>query len=96
MLSNFPKLIKKNPQTEVVSMSGDLNRQNMEMAIKSGASRFLAKPLIADEVTLTLEKILAYWQLRKIDSTFKNKKQAFSDTLRVFSEKAKTKHVLLL
>ena len=69
------KLIKKNQQTEVVSMSGDLNRQNMEMAIKSGAARFLAKPLIADEVTLTLEKILAYWQLRRIDSNFKNKTQ---------------------
>ncbi len=69
------KLIKKNPQTEVVSMSGDLNRQNMEMAIKSGAARFLAKPLIADEVTLTLEKILAYWQLRRMDSTLKNKTQ---------------------
>ena len=69
------KLIKKNSQTEVVSMSGDLNRQNMEMAIKSGAARFLAKPLIADEVTLTLEKILAYWQLRRMDSTLKNKAQ---------------------
>lgn len=61
------KLLKKNPQTEIVSMSGDLNRQNMEMAITAGAARFLAKPLIAAEVTLVLEKILAYWQLRQVE-----------------------------
>ena len=45
------------------------------MLFRSGAARFLAKPLIADEVTLTLEKILAYWQLRRMDSTLKNKTQ---------------------
>ena len=61
------QLLKKNPQTEIVSMSGDLNRQNMEMAIKAGAARFLAKPLIAAEVTMVLEKIMAYWQLRQVD-----------------------------
>jgi DNA-binding NtrC family response regulator len=61
------QLFKKNPQIEVVSMSGDLNRQNMEMAIKAGAARFLAKPLIAAEVTMTLEKIQAYWQLRQVE-----------------------------
>ena len=61
------QLLKKNPQTEIVSMSGDLNRQNMEMAIKSGAARFLAKPLISAEVTLILEKIMAYWQLRQVE-----------------------------
>ena len=65
--SVIAQILKKNPQTEIVSMSGDLNRQNMEMAIKSGASRFLAKPLIAAEVTMILEKILAYWQLRQVD-----------------------------
>jgi len=67
------QLIKKNPQTEVVSISGDLNRQNMEMAIKAGASRFLAKPLMSEEVTLVLSKIAAYWQLRKIDSSINRK-----------------------
>jgi DNA-binding NtrC family response regulator len=50
-------------------MSGDLNRQNMEMAIKSGAARFLAKPLIAAEVTMVLDKIMAYWQLRQVEYT---------------------------
>lgn len=60
-------VIKKNPQTEIISMSGDLNRENMELAIKAGAQRFLSKPLYAEEVTLGLEKILAYWQLRQFE-----------------------------
>lgn len=71
--SVIAQLLKRNPQTEIVSMSGDLNRQNMEMAIKAGASRFLAKPLISEEVTLILEKIAAYWQLRKIENTHHRK-----------------------
>ncbi len=61
------KLIKTNPQIEIVSMSGDLNRQNMEAALKAGAQRFLSKPLSPEEVTLVLEKILAYWQLRQFE-----------------------------
>jgi DNA-binding NtrC family response regulator len=68
------QILKKNPQTEIVSMSGDLNRQNMELAIKAGAARFLAKPLVAIEVTMVLEKILAYWQLRQVD--YSNHKRA--------------------
>jgi len=64
-------ILHKNPQTEIISMSGDLDRKNMEMAIKAGAQRFLAKPLSPEEVTLTLEKILAYWQLRKSESSHK-------------------------
>jgi len=71
--SVIAQLLKRNPQTEIVSMSGDLNRQNMEMAIKAGASRFLAKPLISEEVTLILEKIAAYWQLRKIEHSHHRK-----------------------
>jgi DNA-binding NtrC family response regulator len=67
------KIIKKNPQTEIISMSGDLNRENMEAAIKAGAQRFLSKPLSTEEVTLGLDKILAYWQLRKFEfSSSKN------------------------
>lgn len=61
------RLVSLNPQIEVVSMSGDLNRQNMESAIKAGAQRFLAKPLSAEEVTLVFDKILAYWQLRQFE-----------------------------
>ncbi len=65
------QILHKNPQTEIISMSGDLDRKNMELAIKAGAQRFLAKPLSPEEVTLTLEKILAYWQLRKSESSHK-------------------------
>ncbi len=61
------RLVTLNPQIEVVSMSGDLNRQNMESAIKAGSQRFLSKPLSAEEVTLVFEKILAYWQLRQFE-----------------------------
>jgi len=59
------KLIKKNPQTEIVAMSGILDRALMEKAIKAGAQRFLAKPLLAEEVIAVLEKIEAYWNLRQ-------------------------------
>lgn len=59
------RLMKQNPQVEIISISGDLNRQNMEAAVKAGAQRFLSKPLSPEEVTLMLEKILAYWQLRQ-------------------------------
>lgn len=59
------KLIKKNPQVEVVAMSGHLDRQLMERAILNGASRFLAKPLATEEVLSVLSKIEAYWNLRQ-------------------------------
>ena len=58
------KLIKKNPQIEIVAMSGNLDRQLMEKSIQAGAQRFLAKPLSADEVNSVLSKIEAYWNLR--------------------------------
>ena len=58
------KLVKKNPQLEVVAISGNLDRQLMEKSIHAGAQRFLAKPLSADEVTSVLEKISAHWNLR--------------------------------
>ena len=58
------KLMKKNPQLEVVAMSGHLDRQLMERAILAGASRFLAKPLASEEVQSVLAKIEAFWNLR--------------------------------
>ncbi len=58
------KLTKKNPQIEIVAMSGHLDRALMEKAIHAGAQRFLAKPLLAEEVKSVLEKIEAYWALR--------------------------------
>ncbi len=59
------KLAKQNPQTEIVAMSGNLDRALMEKAIKAGAQRFLAKPLLTEEVCAVLEKIEAYWNLRQ-------------------------------
>ncbi|MEK6627145.1 MAG: sigma-54 dependent transcriptional regulator [Bdellovibrionota bacterium] len=58
------KIIKKNPQLEIVAMSGNIDRQLMEKAVQAGAQRFLAKPLSADEVKAVLEKIEAYWNMR--------------------------------
>lgn len=63
-ISVVQKLVKKNPQVEIVAMSGNLDRALMEKAIQAGAQRFLAKPLSADELNAVLEKIEAYWWLR--------------------------------
>ena len=59
------KLSKKNPQTEIVAMSGNLDRKLMEKAIQAGAHKFLAKPLSAHELESVLGKIEAYWSLRQ-------------------------------
>ncbi|MBO9668486.1 MAG: sigma-54-dependent Fis family transcriptional regulator [Bdellovibrio sp.] len=61
------KLMKHNNQLEVVAMSGDLSRPLMESCLKAGAQRFLAKPLMPEEITLVLEKIEALWDLRNVD-----------------------------
>lgn len=58
------KLSRKNPQTEIIAMSGNLDRKLMEKSIQAGAQRFLAKPLSPEELTSMLEKIEAYWNLR--------------------------------
>ena len=60
------KKLSKQSLSEVVAMSGDLRRDTMESALKAGASRFLAKPLSADELLLLLEKIEALWALRGV------------------------------
>ncbi|MEK2690245.1 sigma-54 dependent transcriptional regulator [Bdellovibrio sp. GT3] len=61
------KLMKHNPQLEVVAMSGDLSRELMESCLKAGAQRFLAKPLMPEEITMVIEKIEALWDLRTFD-----------------------------
>jgi DNA-binding NtrC family response regulator len=66
------KLVLKNPHTEIVAMSGEINRPVMDAALHAGAQRFLAKPLMSEEVTLVLEKILAYWQLRELSFSASN------------------------
>jgi len=69
------RLVKRNPQIEVVAMSGDLDRALMEKAIFAGASRFLAKPLSEEEVKAVVGKIEAYWNLRltSYDQSLKKK-----------------------
>jgi DNA-binding NtrC family response regulator len=59
------KLRESDPHLEIVAMSGDLDRDLMEACLKSGASRFLAKPLGSEEFLLTLEKIEALQLLRE-------------------------------
>ncbi|QDK38740.1 sigma-54 dependent transcriptional regulator [Bdellovibrio sp. NC01] len=65
--SVIAKLLKHNPQLDVVAMSGDLNRSLMETCLKAGAQKFLAKPLMPEEVLLVLEKMEALWDLRNVD-----------------------------
>ncbi|MGZ3691202.1 MAG: sigma-54-dependent transcriptional regulator [Pseudobdellovibrio sp.] len=64
-LKAIEKLLKLNPQTEIVAMSGNLDRKLMEKSIQSGAHKFLAKPLSAEELNSVLGKIEAYWSLRR-------------------------------
>ncbi|WP_413577604.1 sigma-54-dependent transcriptional regulator [Bdellovibrio sp. HCB290] len=61
------KLMKHNPQLEIIAMSGDLSRELMESCLKAGAQRFLAKPLMPEEITMVIEKIEALWDLRTFD-----------------------------
>lgn len=58
------RLAQKHPHLEIIAMSGNLDRQIMEQCLKAGASRFLAKPLSLDELTLTLDKIEALFLLQ--------------------------------
>lgn len=56
----------RDPHLEIVAMSGDFNRELMEQGLKSGATRFLAKPIGTEELLLTLEKIEALLMLREL------------------------------
>lgn len=60
-------LAAHNPNTEIIAISGDLSMELMELCLKNGAKKFLAKPLQTDEVISTLEKIEAYWELRQME-----------------------------
>lgn len=62
------ELHKQMPQLEIMAMSGDLSLDLMEACLKNGAQRFLAKPLLAEEVSSTLEKIEALWTMRLLES----------------------------
>lgn len=58
------RLNQKNSHLEIIAMSGNLDRQIMEQCLKAGASRFLAKPLSLEELTLTLDKIEALFLMQ--------------------------------
>lgn len=63
-LDVIQKLRTLDPHLEIVSMSGDLDRDLMEKGLKAGASRFLAKPLNPEELNLTLGKIEEWWLMQ--------------------------------
>jgi len=58
------RLAQRNAHLEIIAMSGNLDRQLMEQCLKAGASRFLAKPLSLEELTLTLDKIESLFLLQ--------------------------------
>lgn len=64
------KLSRLNPHIEIIAMSGDLSIELMETCLKNGAQKFLAKPLMPDEVVSNLEKIEAIWMMRQMESKF--------------------------
>ncbi len=68
------KLRETQMQLDITAMSGDLNQTLMESGLKSGAQRFLGKPLFADEVLSVLEKIEAHWHLRHLPTSHENSK----------------------
>jgi DNA-binding NtrC family response regulator len=59
------KLRSVNPHLEIVAMSGHFELDLMEAGIKSGANRFLAKPLVHEEFLQTIEKVEALVQIRE-------------------------------
>lgn len=67
-LAVIKTLRARDPHLEIVAISGDLDRNLMEAVLKAGATRFLAKPLSPEELTLTLEKIEALNLLRDASS----------------------------
>ncbi|HWU43419.1 MAG TPA: sigma-54 dependent transcriptional regulator [Bdellovibrio sp.] len=61
------QLLKNNALLDIVAMSGDLSRELMETCLKAGAQKFLAKPLMPEEVLSLLGKMEALWDLRNMD-----------------------------
>lgn len=58
-------LSKRDSHLEIVAMSGNLDNRLMEDCLKRGASRFLAKPMSAEEIKLVLDKIEALYLLQR-------------------------------
>lgn len=57
-----------NPHIEIIAMSGDLSIELMEQCLNNGAQRYLAKPLMPEEILSQLEKIEAKWLMKQIES----------------------------
>lgn len=53
------------PLVEIFGISGDLTLNLMERALAAGARRFMAKPLVADEVLAMIDKTEALWLIRQ-------------------------------
>lgn len=67
-LQEIQKIFEHNNKIEIIAISGNLSMELMEKCLTSGASKFLAKPLLQDEVLSTLEKIEALWALRETET----------------------------
>lgn len=66
-LKIIEQLRSKFPQMEIVAISGDLRSQLMDECLQHGAHRFLAKPLIQEEVYLVLDRIDSYLTLKNLN-----------------------------
>jgi DNA-binding NtrC family response regulator len=58
-------LSNRDSHLEIVAMSGNLDNTLMEDCLKKGASRFLAKPMSAEEIRLVLDKIEGLYLLQR-------------------------------
>lgn len=58
-------LSSRDSHLEIVAMSGNLDNNLMEDCLKKGASRFLAKPMSAEEIKLVLDKIEGLYLLQR-------------------------------
>jgi len=67
-LQEIQKIFEHNNKIEIIAISGNLSMELMEKCLSAGASKFLAKPLLHDEVLSTLEKIEALWALRETET----------------------------
>ncbi len=66
-LTAIARIRENFPLTEIFGMSGDLTLDLMESALSAGARRFMAKPLISDEVLSMIDKTEALWFIRQND-----------------------------
>jgi DNA-binding NtrC family response regulator len=62
-------------QLPIIAISGDMSLDIMESGVNLGASKFLAKPISAEELHNQLDKIEALWLLRSKESKGSDKYQ---------------------